>query len=59
MKNRTYLSTRLGNGAKVVDHVGLGHTDTRIADGQDLVLLVRDDANEKLLSAVKDRGVSQ
>lgn len=53
------LCTRLSDRTKIVDHVGLGHTDTSIADGQSLVFLVRDDTNEKVLARLKDRRVRE
>ena len=55
----TYLRARLRNGTKVVDEVGLGHADTGVNDGEDLVLLVGDNANAKLLASVKDGGVGE
>lgn len=53
------LCARLCNSTKVVDQIGLRHTNSRIADGKDLVLLVRDDANKKFLLSIKSRGISQ
>lgn len=44
------LGSRLGNGSQVVDKVGLGHTDTSIAQSQHLVLNVRNDLNEQVLA---------
>lgn len=58
-KEVTNLCTGLGDGAQVVDEVSLGHADTGVADGEKLVLLVRSDADEKLLARVEDRGVRQ
>ena len=55
----TYLRAGLGDRTKVVDKVSLGHTDTGIADGEDLVLLVGGDADEEILARVKDGGVSE
>ena len=55
----TYLGTRLGDGTEVVDHVGLGHADTGVADGEDLVLLVRGEADVEVLARVEDRRVGQ
>lgn len=37
----------------------LGHTDTRVADSESLVLLVRDDADKELLAAVQLAGVGE
>lgn len=55
----TNLSTGLGNGTQVVDEVSLSHTDTSIADGKDLILPVRDDADVEFLATVQGRGVRQ
>jgi hypothetical protein len=55
----TDLRAGLGNRTKVVDHVSLGHTDTRIANGEGLVLLVGNDADEEILAAIKDRWVGK
>ena len=55
----TYLRAGLGNRTKVVDEVGLGHADTGVADAEDLVILVGDDADEELLLGVEDRGVGE
>ena len=57
--NATNLSTGLGDRTEVVDHVRLGHTDTRINDSEDLVLLVGDDFDNEVLARVKDRGVGE
>ena len=54
-----YLGTRLGDGTEVVDHVRLGHADTGITDRQGLVLLVGDDADDKVLAGVEDGGVGE
>ena len=59
----THLRARLGDGTEVVDHVGFGHTDTSITDGEGLVLLVGGDANVQFLLGVElarvgERGVS-
>lgn len=51
---KTYFCARLGDGPEVVDHVGLGHTNTGITDGKDFVLLVRDDADVELLLRVQN-----
>ena len=58
-RKRTDLGTGLGNCTEVVDHVGLGHTDTGIAEDEDLVLLVGNDADEELLLRVELRGVGE
>ena len=54
-----YLCSGLGDGTKVVDEVSLGHTNTGIADGKDLVLVVGGDADVEVLSAVEDGGVGE
>jgi hypothetical protein len=56
---KTHFCARLGDRTEVVDHVGLGHTNTSVADGQNFVLLVGDDADVQLLLAVKGGGVGQ
>jgi hypothetical protein len=53
------FGARLGDRSKVVDQVGLGHTDTGIADGKKLVLLVWSDTDVELLARVEDSGISQ
>lgn len=55
----TTFCARLGDGTKVVDEVGLGHTDTSIADPEELVLLVWSDADEQILLSIKLRGVGE
>jgi hypothetical protein len=59
MKQCTYLGARLGDGTKVVDEVGLGHTNTRVADGERLLLLVRGDADVELLLGLELRRVGE
>lgn len=49
----------LGDGTKVVDEVSLGHTNTSVAEPQELVLLVWGDADEELLLSVELRGVRE
>lgn len=49
-----YLCSGLGDGTKVVDKVSLGHTNTGIPDGEDLVLLVWGDSDEEVLSALEN-----
>lgn len=56
---RAYLGAGLGNCAQVVDHVGLGHANTGVAQAERLVLLVRDNTDVKILARVKDRRVGQ
>ena len=53
------LGPGLGDGAQVVDHVGLGHPDTGVDDGEGLGISVRDDLDEELLLVVQLAGVSQ
>jgi len=55
----TYLGTRLGDRTKVVDEISLGHTDTGIADGEDLVVLVGNDPDVQLPLSLEDRGLGQ
>lgn len=49
-----YLCARLGDGTEVVDHVGFGHADTGVDDGEDFLLLVGDDADDELFLGVED-----
>ena len=56
---RTNLCAGLGDGTEVVDHVRLGHTNTGITNGQNLVLLVGDDPDAELLSGIEDGGVGK
>lgn len=58
-KKSTDLGTGLGDSTQIVDEVGLGHTDTSITNGENLVLLVRGDADVELLAGVKNGGVGQ
>ena len=48
-----------GDGAQVVDHVGLGHPDTGVDDGEGLGISVQDDLDEELLLVAQLAGVSQ
>ena len=54
-----HLCARLGNGTKVVDQIGLGHTNTSVSEGKDLVLLVRNDADIELLLVFKRSRVCE
>jgi len=54
-----HLRARLGDGTEVIDHVSLGHTNTRITDGEGLVLLVGGDANVEFLLRVELTGVGE
>jgi hypothetical protein len=56
---RTYLCTRLCDGSEVVDQICLGHTNTGVAEGEGLVLLVGGNTNIELLVRVEDGGVGQ
>lgn len=44
---------------EVVDEISLGHADTRVAQGEGVVGLVRDDLDLELRIAVEDRLVLQ
>lgn len=55
----THLGAGLRDRTEVVDHVGLGHADTGIADREDLVLLVRDELDDEVLARVKDGGIGE
>lgn len=52
---RNYLRSRLRNGTEVVDHIGLGHADATVAEGENFILFVWDDANEELLFGIEGR----
>ena len=54
-------SPGLGDGAQVVDHVGLGHPDTGsgVDDGEGLGIGVRDELDEEILLVVQLAGVSE
>lgn len=54
-----YLRPGLGNGTKVIDHISLGHADATIAEGEDLIFLVRGYANEELLFGLENGGISE
>ena len=58
-KHETHFCARLGDRTEVVDQVGFGHTNTGITNREDLVLLVRGDADVKLLARVEDGGIGQ
>ena len=57
--DKCYLRPRLGNGTEVVDHIGLGHADATVADGEDLIFLVRNYANEKFPLRIEHGGISE
>jgi hypothetical protein len=56
---RIYLRPGLGNGAKVVDHISLGHADATIAEREGLIFFVRGYANEELLFRLENGGISE
>jgi hypothetical protein len=56
---RNNLRPRLRNGTQIVDHVSLGHADTTVADGENFIIFVRDDANEELLFGIEDRRIGE
>jgi hypothetical protein len=53
------LGSRASNGSQVVDHVGLGHTDTRVHKSQGLVGLVGQDVDEEVGFSIQHTLVSQ
>ena len=53
------LGAGVGDGTEVVDEVGLGHTDTGIADGEGLVGLIGDDLDVEVLAGVELGGVGE
>ena len=59
MAPKAYLGSRLRDRTKVVDHISLGHTNTGIADGENLILLVGNDTDEQILAAVEHRWVGE
>ena len=59
MKTVAHLGAGLGDGTEDVDHVGLGHADTGVADEECFVLLVGRDADVELLLSLERRRVSQ
>jgi len=56
---KIYLRPRLGNGTKVIDHIGLCHADATIAKGESLVFFIWSYANEKLLLGFENGGISE
>lgn len=58
-ETKTYLGSRLSNGAKVVDHVSFGHADTGIPETKELVFLVGTDSDVKLFFSLEGGGVGQ
>lgn len=59
MWHEVYLGSGLRNRTEVVHHVGLGHTNTGIADGERLGLLVGDELDDEILASIKDRWVGE
>mmetsp|Transcript_10955 Transcript_10955/g.26530 ORF Transcript_10955/g.26530 Transcript_10955/m.26530 type:complete len:310 (+) Transcript_10955:1298-2227(+) len=53
------LGSRLGDGTKVVDQIGLGHTDTGILNGECVVGLVGDKLDVKFRFRIQDGAVGQ
>ena len=53
------LGARLRDRAKVGDHLGLGHADARVNDGERVVRLVGDKANVQLRVGVEHRLVGE
>merc|ERR1719247_3681022 len=53
------LGAGLGDGSEVVHHVGLGHTDTGVGEGQGVVALVAGDVDEQVLLGLQELGVGQ
>jgi hypothetical protein len=56
---RIYLRPGLGNGAKVVDHISLGHADATVAEREDLIIFVWGYANKELLLRLENGGISE
>jgi hypothetical protein len=53
------LGSGLGNGSKIVDEIGFGHSNTSIEDGQGLVLLIGDNVDLELRFSLKNTLVGQ
>jgi hypothetical protein len=53
------LGARASNGTQVLNQIGLGHTNTGIADGELLVFLVSDQLDFELRFAIQDGLVLQ
>ena len=58
-KTRTNFCSGFCDRTKIVDHVGLGHTNTSVADSKKLVLLVGHNSNVQFLLSIKNRGFRQ
>ena len=53
------LGTTFGDGSKVVDEVGLGHTNTSILDCDSLAICIWNDLDVQIFPVIKLGGVSQ
>ena len=53
------LGARLGNRAQVVNEVGLGHPEARVANRERPVGLVGNELNVQVAAAVQDRGIRE
>jgi hypothetical protein len=51
-----WFGSRLCDCAKIVDKISLGHTDTRVADGEDAAVLVGRDADVEVVFSVSSLG---
>jgi len=55
----TDFCARLGDSTEVIDHIGLGHANTSVPDGKNLVLLVGNNADVEFLFMLKRRRVGK
>merc|ERR1711988_1025970 len=53
------LGARLGDGSEVVHHIGLGHADARVGNGERVVALVSCDVDEEVLLGLELGGIGQ
>ena len=53
------LGARLGNRAQVVNEVGLGHPEARVANRERPIGLVGNELNVQVAAAVQDRGIRE
>ena len=51
----TYFCARFGDGTEVIHHVGLGHTDARVTDSENFILLIGNDEDIQVLAGVEHR----
>lgn len=58
-RSATHLCARLRDRTEVVNQVGLGHTETSVADSEDFVLFVRGDADVELLLGIESGGIGK